>query len=143
MLYKRLIILDRDGVINEDSPGSVRSLEDWRPISGSIDAIVRLSRAGWSVCIATNQSGIDRGHLSRQVLEDIHEALLTRVAAAGGVIDVIAVCPHRPEDGCACRKPAVGLLLQLEQQTGLSADGAPQLEALCEQLAHHFATCSR
>ena len=125
MPSNRLMILDRDGVINEDLPGSIRSLADWRPIRGSIEAIAILSRKGWRVCVATNQSGVGRGYISSAELESIHLELLSMVDRAGGRIDTIAVCPHTPQDRCACRKPGVQLLVQIEQQTGLSARGAP------------------
>ncbi len=125
MLSNRLIILDRDGVINEDSPRSIRSLDEWIPIPGSMDAIARLCSNGWRVAVATNQSGIARGHLSVAVLGSIHQLLMARAAQAGGQIDTIAVCPHAPENGCACRKPGVELLAEIERKTGMSAQGAP------------------
>ena len=125
MLSNRLIILDRDGVINEDSPRSIRSLDEWIPIRGSMEAIARLCGRGWRVAVATNQSGIARGYLTPTVLVDIHHALVARAVEAGGRIDVIAVCPHAPEDGCACRKPGTELLAEIERKTGLSAQGAP------------------
>ncbi len=125
MLSNRLIILDRDGVINEDSPRSIRSLDEWVPIRGSMEAIARLYSNGWRVAVATNQSGIARGYLSIDVLESIHQMLLSRAALGGGRIDTIAVCPHAPEDRCACRKPGIELLAEIERKTGLSARGAP------------------
>ena len=125
MPANRLVILDRDGVINEDSPDSIRTLAQWRPLPGSIEAIARLSKAGWTVGIATNQSGIGRGYLSLATLDSIHSALLTAVHAIGGNIAIVAFCPHTPQAGCTCRKPATGLISRIEETTGLSARGAP------------------
>lgn len=125
MQAHRLVILDRDGVINEDTPHSIRSFEEWHPLPGSIESIARLSQAGWAVAIATNQSGIGRGYLSEASLVRIHAALHASVHALGGSIAAIAVCPHSPEDGCECRKPKAGLMRQIERVTGTSAVGAP------------------
>lgn len=105
-----LIILDRDGVINEDSKEFIKAVDEWKPIPGSIEAIACLSRAGVSVAIATNQSGIARGLLSLDALQDMHAMLNHLVEAAGGHIDAIAFCPHGPHDECDCRKPKPGLL---------------------------------
>ncbi len=125
MRSNRLVILDRDGVINEDSPQSIRTLAQWRPLPGSIEAIARLSVAGWTVGIATNQSGIGRRYLTQSTLDDIHAALHSAVGSLGGSIAIIAFCPHLPEDGCVCRKPATGLITQIEVATGCDAIGAP------------------
>lgn len=125
MLSNRLIILDRDGVINEDSPRSIRSIDEWVPIRGSMEAIARLCSNGWRVAVATNQSGIARGYLSLAVLESIHLRLSHEATLEGGRIDTIAVCPHAPEQQCACRKPGIELLAEIERTTGLSAQGAP------------------
>jgi D-glycero-D-manno-heptose 1,7-bisphosphate phosphatase len=125
MPANRLVVLDRDGVINEDSPDSIRTLAQWRPLPGSVEAIARLSQAGWTVAVATNQSGIGRGYLSMATLDSIHSALLSAVQAIGGSIAIVAFCPHTPTDGCTCRKPATGLLTRIEEATGLSARGAP------------------
>lgn len=125
MQSNRLVILDRDGVINEDSPHAIRSFEAWHPLRGSIESIARLSQAGWRVAIATNQSGIGRGYLSEATLERIHAALHASVHALGGSIATIAVCPHAPQDDCACRKPRTGLMTRIEEVTGICAEGAP------------------
>ena len=121
----RLIILDRDGVINEDSDAFVKTADEWRPIAGSVDAIARLSAAGFTVAVATNQSGIARGLFDRDALEEMHAKLLSLVAEAGGRVDRIVVCPHGPDDGCDCRKPKPGLLEQLGRHYGLSLAGVP------------------
>lgn len=119
-----LLILDRDGVINEDSDDYIRSLADWRPIPGSIDAIARASRAGFRVAIATNQSGLGRGFFTLDQLEEIHRELYSLVEEAGGSIAGIFYCPHLPGDACGCRKPATGLLDAIESELGEPVAGA-------------------
>ncbi len=105
----KLIILDRDGVINQDSDAYVKSLEEWIPIEGSIDAIARLSRAGFTVVVATNQSGLARGYFDLDDLEAMNDRLNQLVNEAGGELQGIFYCPHGPDDGCGCRKPLPGL----------------------------------
>jgi D-glycero-D-manno-heptose 1,7-bisphosphate phosphatase len=119
-----LLILDRDGVINEDSDDYIRGLTDWQPIPGSIDAIARASRAGYSVAIATNQSGLGRGYFGLDELEAIHQRLCALVEAEGGHIAGIFYCPHLPDAGCDCRKPRTGLLRAIENELGERAAGA-------------------
>ncbi|MEE4145226.1 MAG: D-glycero-beta-D-manno-heptose 1,7-bisphosphate 7-phosphatase [Halieaceae bacterium] len=119
-----LIVLDRDGVINEDCDDYIRSLADWRPLPGSIEAIADLSRGGYTVAVATNQSGLNRGYFGLHELEAIHAALCRQVEALGGVIAGIFYCPHRPDEACRCRKPATGLLVAMEDALGVSAHGA-------------------
>lgn len=108
-----VVILDRDGVINHDSDAFIKSADEWRPIDGSIDAIANLHRAGFSVAVASNQSGIGRGLLDIDTLALIHEKMRELVGAAGGRIDHIVFCPHLPDAGCDCRKPLPGLLVQI------------------------------
>ena len=105
-----LIILDRDGVINEESIHYVKSPKEWIPIPQSLQAIVRLNEAGHQVVIATNQSGVGRGHYSLETLAAIHQKMRDALSLLGGRIDGIYFCPHHPEDGCECRKPAPGML---------------------------------
>lgn len=119
----QLIILDRDGVINHDSDHYIKTVDEWRPIDGSIEAIARLTAAGFQVAIATNQSGIGRQYFSQATLAAMHQKMLQLVDDAGGKIVHIAYCPHLPDDGCDCRKPKPGLIHQIEQVTGLSAKG--------------------
>ncbi|MDR9437917.1 MAG: D-glycero-beta-D-manno-heptose 1,7-bisphosphate 7-phosphatase [Halomonas sp.] len=115
----RLVILDRDGVINQDSDEYVKSLEEWIPYPAAIEAIARLSRAGWTVAVATNQSGIARGHYGVEMLEAMHHRLHELVGEAGGEIAYIAHCPHGPEAGCKCRKPLPGLLEEIREALAL------------------------
>jgi D-glycero-D-manno-heptose 1,7-bisphosphate phosphatase len=106
----KLLILDRDGVINQDSDAYIKSLDEWIPIPGSIDAIAQLSKAGWTVAVATNQSGIARGYYDLATLEAMHERLRMLVAEQGGEVGLIVYCPHGPDEGCDCRKPKPGML---------------------------------
>jgi D-glycero-D-manno-heptose 1,7-bisphosphate phosphatase len=105
----KLIILDRDGVINFDSDHFIKSPAEWKPIPGSLEAIARLTQAGYRVVIASNQSGIDRGLFDMDTLNAIHEKMHHAVNAAGGRIDAIFYCPHSADSNCACRKPKPGM----------------------------------
>lgn len=108
-----LIILDRDGVINHDSPDYIKSPEEWKPLPGSLDAIARLGRADYRVVIITNQSGIAKGMYTINTLNRIHQKLIDELQPLGGEINAIFFCPHEPDDGCECRKPKPGLFLEL------------------------------
>lgn len=112
----KLAILDRDGVINEDSPHYIKSPDEWHALPGSLEAIARLSRADWRVVIASNQSGVGRGLFPMTMLNAIHAKLRRELAQAGGMVDAIFVCPHGPDDGCHCRKPAPGLFLDIARR---------------------------
>lgn len=103
------VILDRDGVINQDSDDFIKSPEEWLPIPGSLEAIAMLNRHGFKTVVITNQSGIARGLFDLQVLEAIHRKMQQLVYAAGGNIEVIYFCPHGPDSDCTCRKPLPGL----------------------------------
>lgn len=121
----RLVILDRDGVINHDSDDFVKTPDEWLPIDGSIGAIAKLSSAGFTVAVATNQSGIGRKLLDKPALDAMHEKLRSLVKDAGGDVDRIVYCPHHPDDGCDCRKPAPGLYQRLSRHYGVPLDGVP------------------
>jgi D-glycero-D-manno-heptose 1,7-bisphosphate phosphatase len=120
----KLVILDRDGVINEDSDDYIKSPEEWQPVPGSIDAMARLSKAGYLVAVATNQSGLGRGYFDEVTLANIHNLMSDVVEEAGGKIDVVCYCPHHPDAACSCRKPLPGLLNQIEESLGVSVEGA-------------------
>ena len=120
-----LIILDRDGVINHDSREFVKDAAEWVPLPGSIGAIARLSAAGYTVAVASNQSGLARGLFGRNALRAMHRKLRRLVTAAGGSVDRIVVCPHGPDDRCSCRKPQPGLLHRLARHYGTSLKGVP------------------
>lgn len=116
----QLIILDRDGVINQDSDAFIKSPEEWIPIPGSLEAISRLHQAGYHIVIATNQSGIARGLLDMETLNRIHDKMQRELVQIGGRIDAIFFCPHGPEDACDCRKPKPGLFNQIQQRLNVS-----------------------
>lgn len=119
----KLIILDRDGVINQDSPEYVKSAQDWRPIRGSLEAIARLSHAGYRVVVATNQAGLARRLFDYDALAAMHGKFQRLLGELGGRVDGIFFCPHAPEDDCACRKPRPGLLLDIAQRYQVELDG--------------------
>jgi D-glycero-D-manno-heptose 1,7-bisphosphate phosphatase len=121
----KLIILDRDGVINEDSDDYIKSLEEFIFIPGSLEAIARLSKAGYKIAVATNQSGIARGYYDRATLEAMHRKLQRELAAIGGRVDMITFCPHGPDDNCACRKPKPGLYLQIAEHFQTQLEEVP------------------
>src|SRR5688572_16260160 len=106
-----LIILDRDGVINQDSNEYIKSPEEWIPIPGSLEKIACLNQKGHQVVIATNQSGVARGLLTEETLQAIHEKFQCELKKLGGHVEGIFFCPHHPDEGCECRKPKPGLLL--------------------------------
>jgi D-glycero-D-manno-heptose 1,7-bisphosphate phosphatase len=110
-----VVVLDRDGVINEDSPDFVKTPDEWRAIPGSLEAIARLKQAGFEVAVATNQSGVARGLFSIDTLWSIHKKMLAEILAAGGYVKKIFFCLHGPDDNCACRKPKPGLLMQVAE----------------------------
>ena len=113
----KLIILDRDGVINQDSDEFIKSADEFSPIPGSLEAISRLNHAGFSVMVATNQSGIARGLFTVETLNTMHDKLRRLLSAFGGHIDGIFYCPHGPDDRCECRKPKTGLFIDIAQRS--------------------------
>ena len=112
------MILDRDGVINRDSRNYVRTADEWIPLPGSLDAIARLNDAGYTVAVASNQSGLARGYFTRRELRAMHRKFRRLLERHGGRIARIEVCPHGPDDGCRCRKPAPGLITRLQKRFG-------------------------
>lgn len=112
----RLILLDRDGVINHDSPNYIKSVAEFQAIEGSLEAIVHLCRAGFKIGLCSNQSGIGRGLLTIETLEEIHQHLLSTLSAVGGQIHGLSFCPHLPDEDCVCRKPRPGMLNQIMDQ---------------------------
>lgn len=120
----KVLVLDRDGVINADSPEYIKSPEEWHALPGSIDAIARATRAGYTVAVASNQSGVGRGYFDIDTLSAIHDRMIETVEAAGGRVDVIVFCPHAPDAGCECRKPKAGLLRRIESELGVTLAGS-------------------
>lgn len=121
----RLVILDRDGVINQDSADFIKTADEFIPIPGSLEAIGELSGAGFEIAVATNQSGIGRKLLDTPSLESIHRKMREQARAFGGDIGEIVWCPHLPDEDCNCRKPRPGLLLQLSREYGVPLDNVP------------------
>ena len=121
----KLVILDRDGVINVDSAEFIKSADEWKPIPGSLEAITRLNHAGYHVVVATNQSGIGRGLFEVAALNTIHDKMHKALAHMGGRIDAVFFCPHAQEADCNCRKPKPGLLEEIAHRFNTELDGVP------------------
>lgn len=121
----KTIILDRDGVINYDSDNYIKSVEEFVPLPGSIEAIARLCQNGYRVAVATNQSGIARGYYDLDTLNAMHDKLRAELAVHGATIDMIAYCPHGPDEGCDCRKPKPGMYHAIAKRFGISLAGVP------------------
>ena len=123
----KLVILDRDGTINQDSDQYIKSPAEWKPIPGSLEAIARLTQGGWRVVVATNQSGIARGLFDMTTLNAIHGEMHRAVAQAGGRIDAIFFCPHAADSNCECRKPKPGLLREIGARFGVELEDVPMV----------------
>lgn len=121
----KLIILDRDGVINHDSDQYIKSPEEWKPIAGSLEAIARLNQWGYRVVVATNQSGVGRGLFDMNTLNAIHDKMMKATAQAGGRIDAVFFCTHTDADQCACRKPKPGMINEIATRYNVSLAGVP------------------
>jgi D-glycero-D-manno-heptose 1,7-bisphosphate phosphatase len=121
----KLAILDRDGVINQDSVDFIKSPEEWRPIPGSLEAIARLNHAGFQVVLATNQSGIGRGLFEVSTLNAIHDRMHRALGQIGGRVDAIFFCPHSQDANCECRKPKAGLLQEIARRFNVDLKGVP------------------
>lgn len=121
----KLIILDRDGVINHDSVQFIKSPEEWRPIDGSLEAIALLNQWGWRVVVASNQSGIGRGLFGMDTLNAIHDKMIKSLARVGGRIDAIFFCPHPADSTCDCRKPKPGMFRQIADRFNVDLHGVP------------------
>jgi D-glycero-D-manno-heptose 1,7-bisphosphate phosphatase len=121
----KLVILDRDGVINHDSPSHIKSPEEWKPIPGSLEAIALLTQAGYQVVVATNQSGVGRRLFEMATLNAIHDKMHRAVGLAGGRIDAVFYCPHAQEANCNCRKPKPGMLQEIGRRFGTKLKDVP------------------
>ncbi|MDH3643705.1 MAG: D-glycero-beta-D-manno-heptose 1,7-bisphosphate 7-phosphatase [Gammaproteobacteria bacterium] len=138
----RLILLDRDGVINFDSPDYIKSADEWRPIPGSLEAIATLRSHGAKVAVCTNQAGIARGRFSSADLAAIHAKLNSALAALDTRLDALTFCPHHPDDACDCRKPKPGMLLAMMRE--FAAEPAQTVfvgDSLRDLQAAHAAGC--
>ena len=123
----KLVILDRDGTINEDRDDYVKSPDEWVPLPGALEAISRLNHAGWHTVLATNQSGLGRGLFDMASLNAIQLKMNQALALQGGRIDAVFFCPHAPADGCDCRKPLPGLMQQIGERFGVTLDNTPMV----------------
>ncbi|MDO6386093.1 MULTISPECIES: D-glycero-beta-D-manno-heptose 1,7-bisphosphate 7-phosphatase [unclassified Uliginosibacterium] len=121
----KLIILDRDGVINIDSAQFIKSPEEWKPIPGSLEAISRLGEAGYKIVVVTNQSGVGRGLFDMDTLNAIHDKMIKCLATVGGRIDAIFFCPHPADSPCDCRKPKPGMFQQVAERFNMDLKGVP------------------
>lgn len=140
VMTAKVILLDRDGVINNDSNDYVRTVDEWQPIAGSIEAIARLYHAGYRIFVITNQSGLARGYFSLDTLQQMHQKLAGLLSEYQAKIEHIYFCQHSPDVNCDCRKPKTGLLRQLVADTGLDLTGVAFLgDSLRDlQAAHSF-----
>ncbi|ACB32489.1 histidinol-phosphate phosphatase family protein [Leptothrix cholodnii SP-6] len=115
----KIVVVDRDGTLNELRDDHVKTPEEWQPIPGALEAIARLHQAGWHVVVATNQSGLGRGLFDMSTLNAIHQKMNEELARLGGRIDAVFFCPHAPEDHCTCRKPLPGLFEDIADRMGV------------------------
>ncbi|PQZ72154.1 D-glycero-beta-D-manno-heptose-1,7-bisphosphate 7-phosphatase [Achromobacter sp. MYb9] len=139
----KLIILDRDGVINQDSDAFVKNPDEWIALPGSLQAIARLTQAGWKVVVATNQSGLARGLFDMDTLTAIHTKMRRELAAVGGSIDAVFLCPHGPDDNCSCRKPRPGMFEQIGRRYDIDLTGVPAVgDSLRDLQASSSVGCS-
>ncbi|WP_063580906.1 D-glycero-beta-D-manno-heptose 1,7-bisphosphate 7-phosphatase [Achromobacter ruhlandii] len=139
----KLIILDRDGVINQDSDAFVKSPDEWIALPGSLQAIARLTQADWTVVVATNQSGLARGLFDMDTLTAIHTKMRRELAAVGGSVDAVFMCPHGPDDDCTCRKPRPGMFEQIGHRYDIGLAGVPAVgDSLRDLQASTAAGCA-
>lgn len=123
----KLVILDRDGVINYDSAQFIKSPDEWKPIPGSLEAIAMLNQSGFRVALATNQSGIGRGLFDMATLNAIHDKMHKALAQFGGRIDALFYCPHAADSNCSCRKPKPGMIEEISKRFGIDLKGVPSV----------------
>jgi len=121
----KLIVLGRDGVLNQFRDDHVKSPDEWLPIAGALEAVARLNHAGWHVVVATNQSGIGRGMIDMSAVNAVHARMNQQLLAKGGRLDAVFFCPHTPEDNCDCRKPLPGLLQEIGRRYAIDLAGVP------------------
>lgn len=121
-LTNKLVILDRDGVINIDSDDYIKSIDEWEAIPGSLEAIAKLNHANYRVVICTNQSGISRGLYDLDTMNAMHEKMIRQLARHGGEISAIFFCPHTDDDKCQCRKPNTGMFEEVIKRFNLTHD---------------------
>jgi D-glycero-D-manno-heptose 1,7-bisphosphate phosphatase len=138
----KLVILGRDGILNDFRDDHVKAPEEWYPISGALEAVARLNHAGWHAVVATNQSGIGRGMIDMASVNAVHAHMLKQLMAVGGRLDAVFFCPHTPEDGCDCRKPLPGLMRDIGKRYGIDLKHVPMVaDTLRDLQAAHAAGC--
>jgi D-glycero-D-manno-heptose 1,7-bisphosphate phosphatase len=123
----RLVILDRDGVINVDSDRFIKHPDEWQAIPGSLEAVALLNQAGFRVVVATNQSGVGRGLFDMVTLNAIHEKMMDALSRVGGRIEAVFFCPHAQNAGCDCRKPAIGMFVEISQRYSMPLSSVPAI----------------
>ena len=142
MYTTKIVILGRDGILNEYREGHVTAPEEWEPVPGALAAVARLHHAGWHIVVATNQSGIGRGMIDMAAVNAVHAHMNRLLMAQGGRIDAVFFCPHTPEDGCSCRKPKPGMLLEIGRRYGVDLAQVPMAaDTLRDLLAAQAAGC--
>jgi D-glycero-D-manno-heptose 1,7-bisphosphate phosphatase len=127
MHITKLVILGRDGILNEYREGHVTAPEEWQPVPGALEAVARINHAGWHTVVATNQSGIGRGMIDMSAVNAVHAHMNQLMQVQGARIDAVFFCPHTPEDGCDCRKPKPGLLLDIGRRYGVDLSHVPMV----------------
>ena len=138
----KLVILGRDGVLNEYREGHVTAPEEWVQVPGALEAVARLNHAGWHTVVATNQAGIGRGMIEMNAVNQVHSHMHQQLAAQGARLDAVFFCPHTPEDGCSCRKPQPGLMLDIARRYGVDLRNVPMVgDTARDLLAARAAGC--
>lgn len=138
----KLVVIGRDGILNEYREDHVKSPEEWTPIPGALEAVSRLNHAGWHVVVATNQSGIGRGMIDMASVNAVHAEMYRQLQAVGGRLDAVFFCPHTPEEGCECRKPQPGMLRDIGARYGVDLATVPVVaDTLRDLQAAHAAGC--
>ena len=138
----KLVILGRDGILNEFRDDHVKAPDEWYPIAGALEAVSRLNHAGWHAVVATNQSGIGRGMIDMALVNAVHAHMLKQLLAVGGRIDAVFFCPHTPADQCDCRKPLPGLMRDIGKRYGIDLKQVPMVaDTLRDLQAAHAAGC--
>ncbi len=127
MHITKLVILGRDGILNEYREGHVTAPEEWHPVPGALEAVARINHAGWHTVVATNQSGIGRGMIDMSAVNAVHAHMYQQLQVQGGRIDAVFFCPHTPEEDCDCRKPKPGLMLDIGRRYGVDLAGVPMV----------------
>ena len=138
----KLVILGRDGILNEFRDDHVKAPDEWFPVPGALEAVSRLNHSGWHVVVATNQSGIGRGMIDMASVNAVHAHMNKQLMAVGGRIDAVFFCPHTPEDLCDCRKPLPGLMRDIGKRYGIDLKQVPMVgDTLRDLQAAHAAGC--